>query len=305
MISPKTLIADIEATGKLKNVKIVAIDETASGSTFLMGESTQTGEMCFLKHYVTPASTAAEVEVKYTQITAQQLALLKTRYVTTIPMYDKFAVSDGSIVLVMKYVAGETLRTKAKQSPVFTPEESTIIREGLLEMAKVVATLPFAHRDICPKNIMLAGDKLVLFDFQTAMDHDTNYVFKNPSFGFVKNGLGLGAGYNPTRGEWNDICSIAKTYELIMSHLTCEKAQIQSDLETLYAAVKTVPTLRFHYVVDDAWKKANRFKYLKLRLRPSWTRKSSSKVKGLAFLNLLKQLYRAPSGTIVPPKTNQ
>jgi len=88
-------------------------------------------------------------------------------YPGIVPVYD-FAEQDGAPYLVMKFIAGETLKARLDRAPLSTAEALRVIEA-------VGAALSYAHgqgvlhRDVKPSNIMLGADGTVyLTDFGLA-----------------------------------------------------------------------------------------------------------------------------------------
>jgi predicted Ser/Thr protein kinase len=84
-----------------------------------------------------------------------------------VPVYD-FAESSGQPYLVMKFIAGETLKARLARGPLPAPDVLRVIESvgAALEFAHGQGVL---HRDIKPSNIMLAGDGAIyLTDFGLA-----------------------------------------------------------------------------------------------------------------------------------------
>lgn len=301
MLSQSELITEIKAEGSVKNIRNVAIStkETASGSLFFLGESVQNGDPLFLKLYRPPFAHYAAVEKEYTERFADTLREHRAQVAATIPIYKILTLSDGTTVMVMKRVKGETLAILVRKGEKLSPENSDVIRKGFLEIAEALKKKDFLHRDICLKNLMLVENTLVFFDFQTAIEY-ASPVYRNPSFWFLRNILGLGATYKGERAHWNDAYSLFRTYEQTLPVLTLDTATAQADLESIYAVSESLPGVRAYFTADDAWKRANRWAYWKLRLRPGWTRKRSSRMKNAVVMNCIRQLYRAKSGDRVP-----
>lgn len=299
MLSVDEIIQEIEATGLVKNARPLSIENTCSGSNFFFAESAQDGERWFLKKHSKDLSHTAQIEKTFTAQCAELFETKQCKHLATIPIYHIIPLSDETDVLVMKYVEGEILTELVEKKQVLSWETSEFLSAAFLELAQTLKGAPFIHRDICPKNLMVFDSKLVLFDFQTVIEYKAP-VYKNPPLFFMRSNFGLGAGYNPTRGHWNDLFSLAKTYEELKPILEIAPERFRQTCDDLYELAKTVPTLQAHYVVDDEWKKANKKAYYKILLRPFWTMKPSSQRKRAALLTVLKQLYRTKSGEVVP-----
>lgn len=297
----ETIISEVEATGFVKNIQAIAIADTCSGCNFLVGELSHNDEKCFLKYYPSLYTPSAKIEKNYTLQLAQLLEKEKVPTLAAIPIYHELSLSNGAIILVMKYVDGVPLSTLIREKQKLSNEQTQLVRTAIFDLANVLTKANFVHRDICPKNLMLVEQKLVLFDFQTATKLD-GPQFHNPPIRLIRSSFGIGAGYTPKRGLWNDIFSLAKTYEELAPILSLAPSVLQADVTHLYDLAKTIPTIQAHYTVDDEWKKANKKAYYKLLLRPNWTRKPSSRQKNNGVLSILKQLFRAAPGELIPPR---
>lgn len=301
MLDLETIINEVEATGFVKNIQPVAIADTCSGCRFFIGELSHNGEKCFLKHYPSFFTPSAKTEKNYTLQLAQLLEKENVPTLAAIPIYHELSLSDKSIILVMKYVDGVPLSTLIREKQKLSDKQTQLVRTAIFDLANVLTKADFVHRDICPKNLMLVEQKLVLFDFQTATKSD-GPQFHNPPIRLIRSNFGIGAGYTPKRGTWNDIFALAKTYEELASILSLNSSVFQADVAHLYDLAKTIPTIQAHYTVNEEWKKANKKAYYKLLLRPNWTRKPSSRQKNNGVLSILKQLFRAAPGEIIPPR---
>lgn len=299
MLSMDDIIQEIEATGLVKNTRPLSIENSCSGSTFFFAESAQDGEPLFLKKYSKVLSKTAQIEKTFTAQCVELFETKQCKHLATIPIYQLIPLSDETVVLVMKYVEGENLTELIEKKTVLSRERSEFLSAAFLELAHALTGAPFIHRDVCPKNLMVFDSKLFLFDFQTAIDYK-DPVHRNPPLVFMRSNFGLGAGYNPTRGQWNDLFSLAKTYEELKPILDIDPECFRQNLSNLYELSKTVPTLQARYIVDDDWKKANKKAYYKILFRPFWTMKPSSQRKRAGLVKVLKQLYRTKSGEMVP-----
>ncbi len=136
---------------------------------------------------------------------------------------------------------------------------------------------------------MFDGNTLTLIDFQAARPKQ-NIIIRNPSSGKLKGTFGHGAGFNPSRGCWNDTYALARTYQEIAPLLTLDPAIIQDDLTYLFQKAQKDKTIYAEFIVDDAWRQIIRPFYRKLRLRPWWLAKKSTRSKLRFIRQLLKHL---------------
>lgn len=285
-------ITEMKLWGKVSNLQPFYAQWSASGATFWRGIWIPTGEMCFLKRYATFLAQEAKAEQFFGQRLAGLAAQLNCKKSGISTIKHLHTLSDGSIVAISAFMQGELLMNytdKARSHHILTPAQSHLIRDGLFELARLLIKSDICHRDINPKNLMLSGERLILFDFQTAI-YKQAPIFRNPDLRTIRSTIGLGNGYNPCRGCWNDIFSIAKTFEELLPKLSLTNKE--DDLKMLYKLALDVPSISPRYIVDSAWKQSMRPIYNKLSLRPRWTFKPSSREKRECILNTLHTLLR-------------
>lgn len=298
MFDSKATIAELKATGLLENIKELSIDLAYSGSCFFSAESTETSSPCFLKQYQKKHTKHAKAEKLYIEHFSNLLSKKNVQFICCAPIYHFIPLLDGSNVLVMKYIKGVTLSDLLSQNKKLSQTESESMRLAFLELANCLKDADFMHRDICPRNLMWANGKMHLFDFQTAIEYKPLFR-KNPTLKDIRDDFEL-SGCNPAHGEWNDIFSIAKTYEMMTDILTLDQDQVKQDLDYLFSLSKTLVTLRTYYTVDAAWKQANKVNYYRLLLRPLWTLRPSRRKKRACVVTTLKGLYQSNPGEYFP-----
>src|SRR5438105_4594551 len=78
-----------------------------------------------------------------------------------VSIYDVCTGDDGRLVLVMEYVAGETLRARINRESKLPVDEALPILEGVAAGLDAIHSRGIVHRDVKPSNILLSTDGAV------------------------------------------------------------------------------------------------------------------------------------------------
>ncbi|MGH1344606.1 MAG: tetratricopeptide repeat protein [Nannocystales bacterium] len=94
-------------------------------------------------------------------------AMAKVSHPNVVPVYDVETLSDGQIVLVMQYVAGDTLRSWSRRAHPWREVVDTLVAAGRGLVAAHTAGI--LHRDFKPANVLLSDDgRVKVTDFGLA-----------------------------------------------------------------------------------------------------------------------------------------
>ena len=283
------LFKQLTALGEFKDLRPASVTHTASGSSFWRGTLIESNTDCFIKYY--PAAMTEDVmyEAKCASEFEAKILEMSATHIGAIVPIKKYTLPDGSIVVVTVFHDGVTLFDLCLAKQPLDLATSKIIRDGLMECAQVLHRTNIAHRDVLHKNFMVADEKLYLFDFQTAIKKENPKVY-NPSLADIRGYGGLGYGFSPKRGTWNDVHSVARTYEEIAPLMATTTAK--EDIASLYELAKQGPTLENDYIVDATWKQKIWKDYIKLWLRPAWTCKPTSREKRRYVLDTIRKILK-------------
>ena len=94
-----------------------------------------------------------------------------------VSIYDIISTEDGDLVIVMEYVAGETLRDRMARDGRMPPAVALPILEGIAAGIDVVHRHGIVHRDLKPANVLLGPDGVVkLADFGIAVQAEATRI---------------------------------------------------------------------------------------------------------------------------------
>ncbi len=289
MLCVPEVIKEIESYKTVHGLSVRSYDSefTRSASIFMTGTYVESGKPCFIKCY-TFMNPEAQVEYRYAQAFDQAITAFQAEHARSLRVTQLLTLSNA-VALVMEYAPGRMLSEYLLEKKPMTEAEGKALRDAFFEFAKILPHVDFMHRDICPKNLLFDGTYLTLIDFQTASVKEDTHI-TNPSLCYIRGTLGLGAGYNPHRGVWNDVYSVAKNFEEVAPLIPFD---VTKDLEALWEMARQAVTIQPIYTVDAAWKKEMRKAYIKLRLRPMWTCKKSSREKHRYLRTVLERLLKS------------
>jgi eukaryotic-like serine/threonine-protein kinase len=89
------------------------------------------------------------------------------RHPRVVTVHDVLTLDDGSPVVVMDRLAGETLRARLARGPLTTPEVIDLA-DQLLDALEAAHAIGVVHRDLKPDNVFLEADGLRVVDFGVA-----------------------------------------------------------------------------------------------------------------------------------------
>ncbi len=276
MLTDDRLIHEIEALGVARDVDGASCLISATFAHFFYGTLNASGEPCFIK------VTAEAVEEIYDEYPRELEGVLAgARYARSVHVHHIARLSEGSRVIFLNRVRGVTLQDIIDRKTEISESGKRVIASALLEFAEAFGRCSFTHRDVCAKNLVFdaVDETLTLIDFDAAVRTGVVSVW-NPSIPVIRNHLLLNYGYYPAPGVWNDVYSLVKVHEKVLSKSNETLLRLSSD-----AGTSTV-----EFDGDDAWRKRMRFEYLKLSIRPLWTHKENSRFKKAALLNALRQI---------------
>lgn len=287
---------EVEAFGEVCHLQPLSVRWSASGSTFWQTTETaagsEPGQTCFLKHYVPHLAQDAREESELACRYAADLQRLGLTHIRVACPLHTYTLSDGSVVVVSRYVRGKVLMDLIRAGESLDRQSSEILRQGLLDLAQMALHGSLYHRDINPKNLILAEDGLWLIDFQTAIPK-ANPRYRNPPISFIRSNCGLGVTYSPRRGVWNDAFAVLVTFNMLLPLMDLA-GQEEQTRRVLEQAAQDAPTLKPEYSGDEAWHREIRRAYRRLCLRPLWTCKAKSREKLLAVRGVLREQLEAP-----------
>lgn len=287
----QSILQTVEGFGDVCEMSPLAISWSASGCGFWRGRHKRSGEQLFLKNYPQRLAEEAAHELWYARLFDTQAKKIGCRYLAISCPLTSYKLPDESVMMLSRYIQGRLLIDIIRTGERLSREDSERIADALCECAHLVCKTDAYHRDINPKNLLFDGEKLWLIDFQTAISKQRLQI-TNPSLHLIRSNCGLGYGYNPWRGVWNDAHSVLEVFRELLPCLTLSEEKKAETLTELQAAVATAETIIPEYVVDDAWCKRMRRVYWLYLLRPEWTCKRTSRLKRASVLAILRDLMR-------------
>ena len=295
---------EVETFGDVCQLRPLSVSWSASGSSFwratLSANGASPGQDCFLKHYAPHLATEAKEEGEMASRYAAELQRLGLDHIRVVcPLYT-YTLRDGSVVVVSPYVQGEVLMDLVRAKQPLGEARSEVLRLGLLDLAQAAVKGSIYHRDINLKNLLLAPEGLWLIDFQTAIPK-ANPRYHNPSFDFIRSNCGLGFGYSPRRGVWNDAFSVLAVFNQTapLMALAGREAETRSALE---AAAQAAPTLHPEYSGDGFWRDEMRKARRRVSWRLVWTLKPKSRVKLKVVREVLSSVLEQPAVPAAEPR---
>lgn len=94
-----------------------------------------------------------------------------------VSIYDIVSTENGGLVIVMEYVAGETLRDRMKREGRLSADEVLPILQGIAGGLDAIHRRGIVHRDLKPANVLLGDDETVkLADFGIATGAESTRI---------------------------------------------------------------------------------------------------------------------------------
>lgn len=180
-------------------------------ATVWMAKERGTGKPCIIK---TPRRGTAMDNVYLDKLMLEAGYLKKLTH-PNIVRYIADYYSDSEFHLVLEYINGETMMASL---PRVSPGEQKVLTWAcqLLDALSFVHAAGIIHRDINPKNIMLASNgNIKLIDFGTARDlsyHDKDDAHKDPFTQIANKGFDIPELFMGSESDQrSDLCGVAQT----------------------------------------------------------------------------------------------
>ncbi len=292
LLPVNNLIELLRREGGFVDIQPVSVLSAATKAAFFTANDTTRTQRYFLKVYQNFAATACQHEADISQHFKCAFAAVQSQHACIAGVQQLIPLPENRIASIQDYAPGISLADYLDQKKLIPAKEAYILQQAFQDFATFLSTFNYIHRDICPKNFVFDGHMLALVDFMTGMKK-TNPIIQNPSVGNLNGIFGLGAGFNPWRGTWNDTYSVALTYQAVMPLLLIDEADKKETLEALFTQAEQDKTITPEFHADEDWRKKMRKTYWKMRLRPLWLAKKSSRIKRGLIQTTLKKLLDA------------
>lgn len=180
-------------------------------ATIWMAKQRGSGKPCIIK---TPRRGTAMDNVYLDKLMLEASYLKRLRHPNIVKYLNDF-YSDGEFHLVLEYINGETMMAS---SPRIATGETKVVAWAcqLLDSLAYVHTAGIIHRDINPKNIMLASDgSIKLIDFGTAKDlyeNNGESVYRDPFTQIANKGFDIPELFMGSQSDGrSDLCGVSQT----------------------------------------------------------------------------------------------
>jgi serine/threonine-protein kinase len=143
-------VAAISKLGRYRDVSRLGSGGTA---TVVLAEDLTLGRLVALKRVNTSWDAAGRSRMRREALVGASLS-----HPNLVSVYDVFAGEDDEYVIVMEYVAGETLRDALRSGSGLAVGEAVRVIEGVSAALDAIHQRGVVHRDVKPANILLGAD---------------------------------------------------------------------------------------------------------------------------------------------------
>jgi serine/threonine-protein kinase len=143
-------VAAISKLGRYRDVSRLGSGGTA---TVVLAEDLTLGRLVALKRVNTLWDASGRSRMRREALVGASLS-----HPNLVSIYDVFAGEDDEYVIVMEYVAGETLRDALRSGSGLAVGEAVRVIEGVSAALDAIHERGIVHRDVKPANILLGAD---------------------------------------------------------------------------------------------------------------------------------------------------
>jgi serine/threonine-protein kinase len=154
--------------------------EAISGtmSSFYMARDRKTGKTVGLKILDPEKTDAFEARWKVLKKPSEGQIAMQLSHARIVETYEAGQTKDGKQYILMEFVQGQGLHAVLKYQNSFLDGKRLILFRQMIEAVAAVHNAGFIHRDICPRNFIVADDgtSLKLIDFGLSLPIKREYM---------------------------------------------------------------------------------------------------------------------------------
>jgi serine/threonine protein kinase len=143
----------VAAISKLARYRDISRLGSGGTATVVLAEDMTLGRLVALKRVNTLWDASARSRMRREALVGASLS-----HPNLVSIYDVFAAEDDEQVIVMEYVAGETLRDALRGGSGLAVAEGLRVIEGVSAALDAIHRRGIVHRDVKPANILLGAD---------------------------------------------------------------------------------------------------------------------------------------------------
>lgn len=167
----------------LERYRVISRLGTGGMATVLLAEDLRLGRKVALKRLAGddgPLRHGHEREsnrMRLSRLRREALLGASVSHPNLVSIYDIVSTQGGGLVIVMEYVAGETLRDRMTREGRLSADEALPILQGIAGGLDAIHRRGIVHRDLKPANVLLGDDETVkLADFGIATGAESTRI---------------------------------------------------------------------------------------------------------------------------------
>src|ERR687889_911101 len=138
---------------------------------------------------------------------AKSAAALSSPYI--VPIFDRGETDDGTYYITMEYLPGGTLKERIRATSALRPQAAAEVALQVAEALQTAHVRGVVHRDIKPRNILLAdSDHVKVADFGIARAADATTISQTGDI------LGSAKYMSPEQAEGDEVGPVSDLYSL-------------------------------------------------------------------------------------------